>query len=301
MRFNSRYGDTFVVPEADDPARPAPGSWTCRTRPSKMSKSADSAAGHDPAARRPGGDRASKFKRAVTDTDSEVRYDPDDQARRVATCSRSSAAATGRDARGGRRGLHPVRPAEGRHRRGRGRAAGPDPGALRRAGRRPRPRCTASSTTGRSGPARPRRRPSPGPAPRSGCSRPDDEPAPDRALDAGLRPHLAPPGGGRRGARRVRGPRVRRPRRPPCSCPRRPTRRRPRRWTPAARAPSAPPSTRPPSPTGSTGPSAQATASEPGIGVADRHLLVVGDRRHRRRRGAHRGHASSAAPARSTT
>ena len=24
-RFNSRYGDTFVVPEGDDPARPAPG------------------------------------------------------------------------------------------------------------------------------------------------------------------------------------------------------------------------------------------------------------------------------------
>ena len=25
IRFNSRYGDTFVVPEARDPARPAPG------------------------------------------------------------------------------------------------------------------------------------------------------------------------------------------------------------------------------------------------------------------------------------
>ena len=35
QRFNSRYGETFVVPEAVDPARRAgaPGSWTSRSRP----------------------------------------------------------------------------------------------------------------------------------------------------------------------------------------------------------------------------------------------------------------------------
>ena len=39
---------------------------------------------------------AKKIKRAVTDTDNEVRFDPDDQARACRTCCRSSARCTGR-------------------------------------------------------------------------------------------------------------------------------------------------------------------------------------------------------------
>ena len=45
----------------------------------------------------------------------------------------------------------------------------------------------------------------------------------------------------------------------------------------------------------------EATASEPGDRLADRHLLVVGDGRHRRRRGAHRGQLHQPRPGRSTT
>jgi tryptophanyl-tRNA synthetase len=75
IRFNSRYGDTFVVPEA------AIATFGARvmdlqhpTR--KMSKSEDSPQGtvlvlEDLSA------VAKKIKRAVTDTDDEVRYDPE--------------------------------------------------------------------------------------------------------------------------------------------------------------------------------------------------------------------------------
>jgi tryptophanyl-tRNA synthetase len=73
-RFNSRYGDTFVVPEA---AIPTVGArvMDLQQPDRKMSKSADSPQGTvlvledlDSVAK--------KFKRAVTDSDNEVRYDP---------------------------------------------------------------------------------------------------------------------------------------------------------------------------------------------------------------------------------
>jgi tryptophanyl-tRNA synthetase len=74
QRFNSRYGDTFVVPEA---AIPKVGARVMDLQhpDRKMSKSADSPQGtilvlEDPR------DVAKKIKRAVTDTDGEVRYDP---------------------------------------------------------------------------------------------------------------------------------------------------------------------------------------------------------------------------------
>lgn len=72
-RFNSRYGETFVVPEA---AIPATGArvMDLQVPTDKMSKSAASDAGTiyltedlDSVAR--------KFRRAVTDSDAEVRYD----------------------------------------------------------------------------------------------------------------------------------------------------------------------------------------------------------------------------------
>lgn len=72
-RFNSRFGDTFVVPEA---AIPAVGArvMDLQTPTDKMSKSANS----------PGtvlvlddlDAVAKKFKRAVTDSENDVRYDP---------------------------------------------------------------------------------------------------------------------------------------------------------------------------------------------------------------------------------
>ena len=73
-RFNNRYGPTFVVPEASIP--PVGARVMDLQHPeNKMSKSADSPAGsilllEDV------GDVARKIKRAVTDADGEVRYDP---------------------------------------------------------------------------------------------------------------------------------------------------------------------------------------------------------------------------------
>ena len=74
IRFNSRYGDTFVVPEA---AIPKAGArvMDLQQPSNKMSKSLDSPQGTigvlDPLK-----DIEKKIKRAVTDTDGEVRYDP---------------------------------------------------------------------------------------------------------------------------------------------------------------------------------------------------------------------------------
>jgi tryptophanyl-tRNA synthetase len=74
-RFNSRYGDTFVVPDAVLP--PAGARVMDLQNPTaKMSKSTDSPQGtvgmlDEPAA------IEKKFKRAVTDNDGEVRFDPD--------------------------------------------------------------------------------------------------------------------------------------------------------------------------------------------------------------------------------
>jgi tryptophanyl-tRNA synthetase len=73
MRFNHRFGDTFVIPEAVTPKVGA-RVMDLQNPTSKMSKSADSDAGcimmmDDPS------EIARKFKRAVTDSDNEVRYD----------------------------------------------------------------------------------------------------------------------------------------------------------------------------------------------------------------------------------
>ena len=75
QRFNSRYGNTFVIPDA---AIPTVGArvMDLQSPTAKMSKSAESPQGsvgifEDPA------DIARKFARAVTDSQSEVRYDPE--------------------------------------------------------------------------------------------------------------------------------------------------------------------------------------------------------------------------------
>ena len=72
IRFNSRFGETFVIPEAVTPAAGA-RVMDLQAPTSKMSKSADSDAGcvfllDDPKV------IEKKFKRAVTDSESEVRY-----------------------------------------------------------------------------------------------------------------------------------------------------------------------------------------------------------------------------------
>ena len=74
IRFNGRYGPTFVVPEADIP-KVAARIMDLQNPTNKMSKSADSPMGSvgildDPAA------IERKFKRAVTDTEPDVVYDP---------------------------------------------------------------------------------------------------------------------------------------------------------------------------------------------------------------------------------
>ncbi|MDQ2649018.1 MAG: tryptophan--tRNA ligase [Actinomycetota bacterium] len=73
-RFNSRFGEVFVVPEADIP-RVAARVMDLQEPTRKMSKSIESPQGTvlmlDPPA-----DIEKKFKRAVTDNDGEVRFDP---------------------------------------------------------------------------------------------------------------------------------------------------------------------------------------------------------------------------------
>jgi tryptophanyl-tRNA synthetase len=73
MRFNHRFGDTFVIPRAVTPKAGA-RVMDLQDPTSKMSKSADTDAGcimmmDDPA------EVARKFKRAVTDSDNQVRFD----------------------------------------------------------------------------------------------------------------------------------------------------------------------------------------------------------------------------------
>ena len=75
QRFNSRYGNTFVIPDA---AIPTVGArvMDLQSPTAKMSKSAESPQGSigifdDPA------DISRKFARAMTDSESEVRYDSD--------------------------------------------------------------------------------------------------------------------------------------------------------------------------------------------------------------------------------
>jgi tryptophanyl-tRNA synthetase len=73
VRFNGRFGDTFVVPKA---VMPKAGARVMDLQDplSKMSKSADSEAGLIYLLESPA-DVMKKFKRAVTDSDTEVRFD----------------------------------------------------------------------------------------------------------------------------------------------------------------------------------------------------------------------------------
>ena len=72
-RFNSRYGSTFVVPVASVP-RAGARVMDLQEPTNKMSKSVDSPAG-TVSLTEDLGSVAKKFKRAVTDSEGEVRYD----------------------------------------------------------------------------------------------------------------------------------------------------------------------------------------------------------------------------------
>ena len=77
MRFNHRFGDTFVVPKAVTPPVGA-RVMDLQDPTAKMSKSGDNDAGlifmlDDPAV------IEKKFKRAVTDSENEVRFDPENR------------------------------------------------------------------------------------------------------------------------------------------------------------------------------------------------------------------------------
>jgi tryptophanyl-tRNA synthetase len=77
IRFNHRYGDTFVVPEA---AIPKVGAriMDLQEPTQKMSKSVSSPQGKV-LVLEPSDSITKKFKRAVTDNDGEVRFDPVDK------------------------------------------------------------------------------------------------------------------------------------------------------------------------------------------------------------------------------
>ena len=98
IRFNHRFGDTLVVPEA---AIPPVGAriMDLQDPTSKMSKSADSPQGtlsllDDPDA------LAKRIRSAVTDSDASVRFDPRRRSPACRTCCRSSPPpATGRSPR----------------------------------------------------------------------------------------------------------------------------------------------------------------------------------------------------------
>ena len=77
IRFNHRYGDTFVVPEASIPAAGA-RVMDLQAPTNKMSKSADSPQG-TVLVLDPPDVIVRKFKRAVTDSGSDVVYDPAEQ------------------------------------------------------------------------------------------------------------------------------------------------------------------------------------------------------------------------------
>jgi tryptophanyl-tRNA synthetase len=75
QRFNHRYGDTFVVPEAAVP-KTAARVMDLQHPTAKMSKSLNSPLGTIMLLDEPA-DIERKVKKAVTDTDGEVRYDPE--------------------------------------------------------------------------------------------------------------------------------------------------------------------------------------------------------------------------------
>jgi len=128
-RFNNRFGTTFVVPEAIVP-KVAARIMDLQDPTRKMSKTEDSPQGTVLMFDEPD-TIVRKIRRAVTDTDGEVRYDP---AGKPGVSNLLEILASLGDVIGA---LHELRITQRRRRRRRGRRAGADPCASRRAHRRP--------------------------------------------------------------------------------------------------------------------------------------------------------------------
>ena len=102
LRFNHRYGETFVVPEATTP-RVAARVMDLQEPTKKMSKSSESPAG-TVLVLDPPDEIARKFKRAVTDSGSDVFFDPENKPG-VANLLSILAACTGRTPEGAAEGI----------------------------------------------------------------------------------------------------------------------------------------------------------------------------------------------------
>ena len=102
LRFNHRYGETFVVPEATTP-RVAARVMDLQEPTNKMSKSSESPGGTVLVLDSPD-EIARKFKRAVTDSGTDVHYDPDKKPG-VANLLSILAACTGRTPDGAAEGI----------------------------------------------------------------------------------------------------------------------------------------------------------------------------------------------------
>ena len=134
QRFNARFPDTFVVPDVLIQKATAK-IYDLQDPSSKMSKSAATDAGlisllDDPKV------SAKKIRSAVTDSEREMRYDPDAKPG-VSNLLTIQSAVTRRRRRQARRGLRRswLRRPEGRHRRGRRRIRHADQGPRRRTAR----------------------------------------------------------------------------------------------------------------------------------------------------------------------
>ena len=131
QRFNSRYGELFPLPQAAIPPTAARISDLQEPERKMSTSSMSSEDGKLLMLDEPDVIRR-KFKRAVTDSGSEIRLDWDDEARRLEP-ARDPAGRDGRadsGARGALRGQG-LRPPQDRHRRGRDRAPDADPRATR--------------------------------------------------------------------------------------------------------------------------------------------------------------------------
>ena len=188
IRFNNRYGETFVVPEAAIPGTAA-RVMDLQHPERKMSKSVDSPLGtiglldSDD-------DITRKVRKAVTDTDGEVRYDREKKPG-LANLLELLAAATDRTPRGRGGRVHPLRRPQERRRRCARRVAAPHPRATPRARERPRATSTLSWRAGRPRRTRWRRRRTRGPRTPWGCLPPYGSDAGGRGL--GQKPEDALP------------------------------------------------------------------------------------------------------------
>ena len=149
VRFNNRYGPVFTVPEA---AIPAVGARVMDLQhpERKMSKSLESPLGTIAVLDEPD-EIQRKVKKAVTDTDGEVRYDPEAKPG-LSNLLELLAAATDRRPEEVAAGYSRYGDLKTRPGRGPGRDAGPGAGPPRRPGRRHRCRPPGAGRGGRAGP-----------------------------------------------------------------------------------------------------------------------------------------------------